>query len=195
MNLKKYTEEVFDKSFYNPTGKEKFLPWYFELFGIQEELFELEEEYTEKSNNLDKVLLELGDVFFYTLRFSKNFEKYDIVVIQEEINRGKTQEELDIIKSKSFKEYIYLCRKMAGKLSGYTKKHLRVGQVPIEDTLIFSCIDGLLINLYYITIVLNSDLNVLLKIMIEKLERRSKKLEEEVKQKNSVEKNKREKKK
>ena len=177
MELNSFTQYIIENSYYKASDKEKFLPWYYELFGLNEELYELEEALTEKSFVLSEILSELGDVIFYTCRFGDCFG-YD----SSEFRNNIDQLEFNYreIKSNplrkdeiSIEKCLYSCRKAVGVLNGITKKSIRAGQTDLDLNYVNSCMYQLIYNCYIISLELGCSFNTLIDQIIEKIDRRN----------------------
>ena len=177
MELNSFTQYIVENSYYKASDKEKFLPWYYELFGLNEELYELEEALTEKSFNLSEILSELGDVVFYTCRFGDCFSYDSSIFIgyvdQIESNYRELKSNPLRKNEITIKNSLYYCRKAVGTLNGITKKSIRAGQTELDLNYVNSCIYQLFYHCYLISLELGCNFNTLLYQIIEKIDRRN----------------------
>lgn len=111
----------------------KFAPFFFSVLGLSEEVFEMEESFVENFESKTELLAEAGDVIFYCFQLINRLGLTEEFVNQYKIedfkNNVRTPSGLILnVRSASINTNFYQMRKFAGKITGMTKKLIRVNQ-------------------------------------------------------------------
>ncbi len=118
----------------------KFVPFYYSVLGLTEEIMELEEAYQENFESKIEFMAEAGDVIFYCFQLINRLNVTDNFINKYQIQEYKENIKVNNIKlldnkSKSIDKNFYLLRKNAGRVVGITKKMIRVRESLSEEKL------------------------------------------------------------
>lgn len=166
MYIDNYISQV--KTSYFEITNEKFLSFYYELFAITEEWYEVQEVLHTESDYLQNLILESGDLFYYLLKF---VDKMNLST--EKIEYYKNNMPIEI-KNRNHEfnvstELVYQITKNIGLVNGLVKKSIRDKSQKIDNILVFQHhVEEIFYNLFLLLRNYGVDIDKVLEINLEK---------------------------
>src|SRR6185369_10600687 len=183
MDLIKFSNYITDNSYFK-ISTEEFKPFYYELFGLNEELIELEDLIRDRTNVEPNIIEEAGDVLYYSMRLCKSLGYEDVITFLNE-----TKNNINHMVSTSDKPDVFFWRmhKHLGIINGQVKKTIRGKEKDFKDIdLIKSCLEAIIVNLFIFLNMKGYNINSILDKTIIKVDQKNEKYRKDTKPKKKI---------